>query len=279
MTAVNVYDTLVLTVRTDTNLRVQSAWSCGMRGKIKSGHTFVGDLPDEKTDIVTRALTLLRERAEVEYGASVRITKRIPSAAGLGGASSDAAAALLVANRAWQIGWDDQRLIEMAAELGSDVPFFLQRGTTAICRGRGERIETVSLPAGYRFVIVRPPMGLSTADVYQHIKLPNGNPLTCQPLIHALRSGDMRRLRYVQFNRLEESAGKLSQWIGRLKQEFGRLPVVAHQMSGSGTSYFGVCRHALDATRIANTLRSRRAGHVIQAAAVPAYPVIYRLAI
>ena len=103
--------------------------------------------------------------AAVEFGARVELVKRIPMAAGLGGGSSDAAAALRLANRAWQINWDDDRLTELAAELGSDIPFFLSHGA-AICRGRGERVERLPpLPPLY-FVIVKPAEALGTGEVY-----------------------------------------------------------------------------------------------------------------
>ena len=82
-------------------------------------------VPADSSNLVVRALDLLRERSGCESGAKVELFKRIPTAAGLGGGSSDAAAALRVANRAWQIRWETEKLSSLAAELGSDVPFFL----------------------------------------------------------------------------------------------------------------------------------------------------------
>ena len=122
--------------------------------------------PAGPDNLVVRALNLLRQRSGCELGAQVELVKRIPAAAGLGGGSSDAAAALRLANRGWQIRWTNDRLAELAAEIGSDVPFFLSRGA-AICRGRGERSERLPPIAPLHFVIVKPPVGLNTGDVYR----------------------------------------------------------------------------------------------------------------
>jgi len=73
---------------------------------------------------VVRAVERLRDEAGIRAGATIRLIKRIPSAAGLGGASSDAAAAIMAANAVWKLGWPRERLMQLAAGLGSDVPFF-----------------------------------------------------------------------------------------------------------------------------------------------------------
>jgi 4-diphosphocytidyl-2-C-methyl-D-erythritol kinase len=191
------------------------------------------------------------------------LTKRIPSASGLGGASSDAAAALVAANLGWRLAWPRERLAEVAAEIGSDVPFFLTRGA-AICRGRGERIEPIE-PGRLYVVVVRPPVGLSTPRVYLACQ-PTASPVGCERVAAALRRGQVAAVARMLNNRLEESAATLTTWIGRLRQEFSRLDVLGHQMSGSGSSYFGICRHARHARRVAARLRSRGVGMVFAAA-------------
>src|SRR5205823_2480704 len=122
----------------------------------------LGELPQEADNLVTRAMQMLRSQAHVAAGARVQLLKRIPSAAGLGGGSSDAAAALVAANAGWELNWPQAELAALAARLGSDVPFFLGHGP-ALCRGRGEQIEPVGGLGCLHFVLVRPPAGLSTA--------------------------------------------------------------------------------------------------------------------
>ncbi len=246
------------------------AWAAGYRaqrvfgGVEQSGPADSGDVPTGNENIAVRAVELLRSRAGIERSASVRLTKRIPAAAGLGGGSSDAAAALVAANAAWNLGWSSERLGQLAAELGSDVPFFLTPGP-AICRGRGEEIEPVPRFGTLHAVVVRPPAGLSTAAVYKACR-PSESPREVEPLLDVLRTGDVRRLAARMHNALEEAARLLSPWIGRLAGEFARMDCLASQMSGSGTSYFGICRNAGQAQAVAAKLRARGLGRVFTAA-------------
>lgn len=118
-------------------------------------------------NLAFRALQVLRDETHHRGGARVALSKRIPAASGLGGASSDAAATLLGACGLWRCDLSDARLHELAAGLGSDVPFFL-RGGCAIGRGRGECIESLPLPEGIWFVIVVPDVTIprKTASLY-----------------------------------------------------------------------------------------------------------------
>jgi 4-diphosphocytidyl-2-C-methyl-D-erythritol kinase len=218
-------------------------------------------LPADDENLVVRAVRLLQERADVSAGARLRLVKKIPIAAGLGGGSSDAAAALRLANDGWKLDWPEDRLLQLAAELGSDVPFFLGQGA-AVCTGRGERIQRVAGIRNLHFVLVRPPEGLATARVYARAT-PNASPLSSWPLVRALQQGRWRQARKLFTNRLEEAAAGLSPWIERLGREFAALDCTVAQMSGSGTSYFGLCRHAGHARRLAGALRARGVGRVL----------------
>ena len=221
------------------------------------------DVPEGKDNLVVRAVELLRRRAGVTGGASIRLVKRIPSAAGLGGGSSDAAAGLVAANAVWRLGWSPARLAELGAELGSDVPLFLAE-KPARCRGRGERVEPLEAASTLHFVVVRPPAGLCTAAVYQACRPPEA-PRSSAPFRQALASGDPAAVGRLLFNRLESAAEKLSPWIARLRRELSDADCLGHLMTGSGTCYFGLCRHARHARRAARRLRAKRIGS--------AYPV------
>lgn len=119
-------------------------------------------LPDD--DLVVRAARLLQQAGGVAAGIHIRLEKRIPVQAGMGGGSSDAASCLLALNRLWGVGMPLSRLEEIGLALGSDVPFFL-RGRNAWVEGIGEEIRPVSLPAA-RFAVVKPPEGLDTALIF-----------------------------------------------------------------------------------------------------------------
>ena len=229
----------------------------------------VDRIPTDSSNLVVRALELLRGRSGCNLGARVELFKRIPSAAGLGGGSSDAAAALRVANRAWRIDWRPEKLASLAAELGSDVPFFLEQGT-AICRGRGERVQPIAGTVPLDVVILKPPTSLATADVYHALdRLPveshrpaDHTERCLASLSSALRRGTINDLGRWMGNRLQAAAAVLSTWIGRVQSEFAELDFLGHQLSGSGSAYFGVCRHAQHARRLAAVLESRQLGLV-----------------
>lgn len=221
-------------------------------------------IPAGGKNLVVRALELLRERSDCQLGADVELVKRIPAAAGLGGGSSDAAAALRLANRAWQLDWPVERLAELAAELGGDVPFFLH-GVAAICSGRGERVERVHGIRPYYYVIVKPPADLSTAEVYRAYDSLDQmtNPHRPRGLIRATAASGSEGLldagRWM-FNRLQFAAATVSPWVDRLRKVFAQLDCVGHQLSGSGSAYFGICRHAQHARRLATVLRTQQLG-------------------
>lgn len=218
---------------------------------VKSARSGGDELPADGRNLVVRAIELLRERTGCRQGAEVRLIKRIPMQAGLGGGSSDAAAALVVASHAWGLNVGPAELRQWAAELGSDVPFFLGCGS-AVCRGRGEFVEPTP-GGGLSFVVVRPDEGLSTAEVYRHCRPPE-QPRSVGPAVAALRRGDAFALGRALFNRLESAAASLSPWIEQLHRVFARLDLCGYQMSGSGTAFFGVCRHARHARTAAMRL-------------------------
>ncbi|MCL4205671.1 MAG: 4-(cytidine 5'-diphospho)-2-C-methyl-D-erythritol kinase [Pirellulaceae bacterium] len=288
MVPVDLVDTLRCSVQPDGRLDVACRWTRGCQATAHSSRDQASpvwdDLPEGDGNLVYRALERLRNAAGTPLGLNVEILKRIPVSAGLGGASSDAAAALTAANRLWRLDWPRERLSEVAAAVGSDVPFFLENAA-AVCRGRGEVLERVDGFAGWWLVIVRPPAGLSTADVYRNCspacaaKSPAsgeasaglghaGNdrssvgPRSVVKICDAAARGDVAAAARQLFNRLQPAAEQQSPWIGRLRAAFERADCLGHQMSGSGSSYFGICRHAGHARRLAGRLRSAGLGAV-----------------
>jgi 4-diphosphocytidyl-2-C-methyl-D-erythritol kinase len=199
----------------------------------------------------------------MDAGATVRITKRIPTRAGLGGASADAAAALVAGNLGWGLGISRQRLVELAGQVGSDVAFFLH-APLAICRGRGEIVERVAAMLRVPVVVVRPPVGLATKDVYGRVQVAR-SPRRFDAGVLPQQSWNAATVARVCFNRLQQPAAEMTAWISRLKHEFDRLDVVAHQMSGSGTGYFGLCRSWQHSNSVQNRLKAANVGYVFRA--------------
>ena len=265
LAAVACYDTLHFAPDDGGQIQLDCRWAAGHlaremrsdRDRPAARELLYGEIPAGPENLVWRAAALVRDRAGISRGATIRLIKRIPAAAGLGGASSDAAATLIAANTAWQVGWPRERLLALAAELGSDVPFFLTPGA-AVGRGRGERIEGIRIPR-LHIVIVRPPVGLRTPDVYRRCR-PAENKLGVTTLTEAPARGDLAEAARRLKNDLEPAARQLTPWIDTLRSEFDKQDLLGHQMSGSGSSYFGLCRSARQARRIAARLRARDIG-------------------
>lgn len=265
MASISLFDHLSLANTEDQGIDFTCRWADGYGNKADDD-----DVPLGSENLVVRAIEALRSASQQRHGLKIRLVKRIPTAAGLGGGSSDAAAALVGANLLWNLNWSTDRLSEIATSLGSDVPYFLW-GTSAVCRGRGERIEPIATHRRQHLVVIRPPEGLSTPAVYQQVQL-SPAPNRIHPMLACWQDRRGRDFSRHMFNRLQPAAERVSPWIGRLQREFDRLDVLGHQMSGSGSSYFGLCHSARHANRVRSVLQSRCPGSVYHVTTLPGTP-------
>jgi 4-diphosphocytidyl-2-C-methyl-D-erythritol kinase len=204
-------------------------------------------------NLVARAAELLRRHTGSTRGARVRLAKRIPLAAGLAGGSTDAAAALAGLNRLWGLGLKNEELAALAAHLGSDVPFFFT-SPAAWCTGRGERVEPTALPGRLWFVVLCPPFGLSTADVYRGVTVPEA-PQDSGGMRRALAGGDVREIGRRLHNRLQAPALALRPELAGYLDRLAALGPAGQLMSGSGSTLFALGQDRRDAARIARELR------------------------
>jgi 4-diphosphocytidyl-2-C-methyl-D-erythritol kinase len=249
MVAVNLYDTLEFTEETSGAVRLQC------------DHDNLSTGPD---NLICRAAELVRHKAGHAGGVTIKLRKRIPLAAGLAGGSSDAAATLAGLNRLWNLGWDRALLAELGAGLGSDVPFFFST-PAAWCTGRGEQVEPLTLGKPLDFVLVCPPVGLSTAEVFRSLTVPV-EPLSGKEVREAARTGDVEKLGQVLHNRLQPAAARLCPAVASAYERLARLGPAGQLMSGSGSTVFALCRDAGEALRIARNLR--QAGNALDGARV-----------
>jgi 4-diphosphocytidyl-2-C-methyl-D-erythritol kinase len=186
-------------------------------------------LADAKENLATRAARLFFDEFQLTTGVRIHLEKQVPVGAGLGGGSSDAAAVLLALRQLTGIDCPDSKLAELAARLGSDIPFFIY-GQPAICRGRGEIIEPVKLSTNFQGLLVHPGFGVSTPWAY---KTYAQNPQ--QGEIGATLSGMTLR------NDLEPPAFSKYPWLPAVKAWFRAQPEVLDSlMSGSGSSVFAL---------------------------------------
>ncbi len=189
-------------------------------------------LPYDNT--VRRAAELYR--ALTGRSVQIRVVKRIPAEAGLGGGSADAAATLNALQELYG-EVDEKTLLEIAAKVGADVPFCLKGGTQ-----RAEGIGEVLTPVRgmkLQLVIAKPAQGVSTKKLFSLLKLPRTMPETTAAL-KALSDGNLDALCPLLYNALEEPAIELVPEIGRIKRDLLALGAKAACMSGSGSAVFGV---------------------------------------
>ncbi|QEL15230.1 4-(cytidine 5'-diphospho)-2-C-methyl-D-erythritol kinase [Limnoglobus roseus] len=212
-------------------------------------------IPVDGRNLVVKAAEALRRAVGTRRGAVIRLTKRIPHEAGLGGGSSDAATTLLALNELWGANLPTAYLAKVAAEIGSDVAFFLVQ-TAGWCTGRGEIVMPQEIGRPLDLVIVKPAVGLSTKEIYSRVVVPT-TPLDGTPARDALRAGDVSALGRALFNRLQAPAFAVAPAVESLYRELAALEPLGCQLSGSGSALFALCRDALEANRIAEAVRQK----------------------
>ena len=211
------------------------------------------DVPRDGRNLAVRAAVLLSQYADGQAGVRLHIRKGIPVAGGMAGGSADAAGALVACEALWQTGIGRRRLLDLAAELGSDVPFALLGGT-AIGTGRGDRVTPALARGDYHWVVALAPRGLPTPKVYTELdRLRRGRvlpePRVPDAMMQALRRGDPETVGALLSNDLQNAAVSLYPDLERtlaVGTEYGALGGV---VSGSGPTVVFLARdteHALD---------------------------------
>jgi 4-diphosphocytidyl-2-C-methyl-D-erythritol kinase len=196
-------------------------------------------VPLDETNLAYKAAVSLRERAGASAGARIEIEKRTPVAAGLGGGSSNAAAALLGLARLWGVRAQEREMIEMAAGLGSDVPFFLTGGT-ALAVGRGEEVYPMEEVRWDNLLLVSPGIPIATVDAYARLsRLTRAQAPRIIPFTLLAAKG-IRELPLVAENDLEEVVSTAHPEIAEVKRRLLSLGARHALMSGSGATVFGV---------------------------------------
>ncbi len=218
------------------------------------------ELPNDDKNLIVAALKRLQVRMGISKGMEVCLWKSIPMQSGLGGGSSDAAAALVGGCIAWNGRYDEALVTSIASELGSDINFFLEgyagRFWAARCSGRGERIEPISVARPYWFLIAMPPVGCSTASVFRRLEIPEKKYCE-QSVIDALASGNLSQLQSGLNNRLEAFAAQESCWIDLVRDCFRKLPANGSFLTGSGSAWVGLFAAEATARSCAAIVRSR----------------------
>ena len=215
------------------------------------------EVPSDARNLVHRAAVALQPLAPGQ-GVYIALQKPTPVAAGLGGGSSDAAATLMGLNTLWHLGLSEQELAAYAARLGADVPFFLLPSVAAMGYGRGDDLAPVACPRLFYLVLVKPPIAVSTAWVYQQLRFE----LTAPPkdttiLKQCLESGDIEGLGAACFNDLEAVVLRHVPVVQDVKRALTRPGVYGVCMSGSGPTVYALCASWDVAHEVASAVRQR----------------------
>ena len=211
------------------------------------------ELSNDNTNLCLRAAHLLRDLTGCHMGVEMKLTKRIPIGAGLGGGSSDAAATLKGLTKLWSLDISPEELQTISESLGSDVPFFFT-GQTAHATGRGEILESFVLPLPYSILVATPPIHVSTAWAYSSLRLDENRN---RPKLRDLFSGTIRDtgvLRRELTNDFEETVFRQYPEILKLKEAILSGGAEVALMSGSGSSVFGFFSSAENARTLASNL-------------------------
>lgn len=212
---------------------------------------------ENSNNLVIRAAHLLQAHATgTPRGARIHLHKNIPMQAGLGGGSTDAAAALAALNEFWDIRLPMEKLMVLAATLGSDVPFFLAGLPTAIVRGRGEEVLPLLHHSAIHVVLAKPSAGLSTAEVYRRLYAPRAGTLgkyflETEEMLQALAMGDITAISHGLVNDLEKPAYRLLPELAHGCMRMYEAGCMGVLLCGSGSALFGLCPDAATAEHAA----------------------------
>lgn len=214
------------------------------------------DIPADDRNLAWRAAEAALREANREEGLRIQIEKRIPSQAGLGGGSSDAAHTLLAVDRLLGLRISKDRMAALAAGLGSDVPFFLTGGT-AVARGRGEVITPLQDGPPLWFVIVKPPEDVSTGSAYGALDaIPDRQSArSTRKMEEALLAGDVDRVIARMTNDFEQAIFAEHSAIALLHDEFLMARARNARLCGSGSAVFGVTTDEPSARDVARIMR------------------------
>ena len=210
-------------------------------------------LPSGEENLAHRAASLFFRETGIAGGAALTLEKRIPSQAGLGGGSSDAASALLALRKLYAPALSDTELETMAAALGSDVPFFI-RGGTQLAIGRGEIVAPLPpLTAGW-FVVVKPEESYSTAEMYRRLDACGGMTAEDSRMEDAVAGNNVHAIAAELRNSFERAVPEDSR-LWDIKAALRAQGALGTLLSGSGSAVFGVFDDRKEAAAAAMTLR------------------------
>lgn len=211
-------------------------------------------LPTDGRNNVYQAISLIKRRFKINRGVKVYIKKEIPVAAGLGGGSTDCAAALRGINRLWQLNLSLDELTQIGLEVGTDVPFCLH-GNTALATGVGEKITHLPTMPQCWVVLVKPRFSVSTPTVFKDLIMEDVHHPDINGLMAAIKADDYQQMIQRMGNSLEAVTIQRHPVIQQIKERMIKYGADVSLMTGSGPTVFGLCDKYSRAQRVYNALK------------------------
>lgn len=226
MQTINLYDELEFKRRDDPDIILSV-----------NSKDYLGDL---ENNLIFRAAKFMKQQYHIQHGVEIKLKKNIPVAAGMAGGSTDAAATMCAMNELYELGLSKEQLMEMAVQLGADIPFCIMEGT-ALAEGIGEKLTPLPAPPSAVLLIVKPPIMVSTQWVYRNLRL---DTIERHPdidgMVNALKQGDLKGITSRMENVMETVTEKAHPIITDIKKMMLGNGAMNAVMSGSGPSIFGV---------------------------------------
>lgn len=255
--SISLADTLIAT-------RARRGFSLRVRG---DGPRAPRGVPAGADNLVLRAARLVAKSAALEGGAAFTLIKRIPIRAGLGGGSADAAAAIVAIERLYALELGAKTRLELAGQLGADVPFALGGGT-ALGLGRGDRLSPITLSRAFRAVIAVPRWGISTARAYAEIDRKKFGLTVWGAKLRFARSWKFRRVKPEQAldlgNTFELALGDRRAEFLSLRARLREAGLDRPMMTGSGSAMFGILAPGDSIARFERRFKGVERIHVVR---------------
>jgi len=208
----------------------------------------------DQNNSILKMLTLLKERYEICDHHKIQLNKYIPMQAGLGGGTSDAAAALRIFQKLYHLSMSDEEIREICVRVGADV-FFNYHNIPAVVSGIGDQIEAISIRKPYYIFLVKPRSGVSTKEAYQLLDMKKCDHPDIDALKKALTDGD--DIHGLLGNSLEQSALQLNKEIAAIKEKLIEKGARNVLMSGSGSTVFCIDENKEEIEKISRSFRMK----------------------
>lgn len=209
---------------------------------------------DERNLAVKAAIRFFKELGEENTGAHIEMQKRIPVGAGMAGGSADAAAVLRGLNKLYDRKFSLEKLMELGADVGSDVPFCVMGGT-ALAQGRGEILSPLPPMPECSFVICKPEFSISTPELFRKLDAaPMRRHPDTQGIIQALEDGDLVRICRRMYNVFEDVDDRRMRSVGEIKGALLDSGAISAMMTGTGSAVFGVYEDETAANKALETM-------------------------